>query len=92
MCLWVRKEKLSNVISGQHINSAVICTSNVFCDNVYVKCCGEKPQTSKEMHNSIVLGRTFGDGSNQAEVVTLKQCGASSKVRPPNCTTQYNWY
>ena len=26
--------------------------------------------------------------SNQAKVVTLEQCGVSSKERPPNCSTQ----
>ena len=90
--LWVREEKLCKVISGQHIGSAAISTSDVFCDNVYIKCCSKKPQRPKEMHNSLVLGRIFSDASHQAKVAPLKQCGASSKVRTPNCATQYNWY
>ena len=53
--------------------SVTMCVSNVVA---------KKPQRPKEMHNSFVLGRTFSDSSNQAKVVTLKQCGASSKVSP----------
>ena len=53
--LWVREEKLCKAISGQHIGSAAISTSDVFCDNVYIKCCSKKPQRPKEMHNSLVL-------------------------------------
>ena len=41
-----------------------------------------KTRRPKKVHHSSVFGRNFNDGSNQAKVVTLKHCSASSKVRP----------
>ena len=64
----------------QAMCSVTMCISNIATKN--------HKDLRRCIKVAIVFERIFSDGSNQAKVVTLKQCSASSKVRLPNCATQ----